>query len=89
VVRDGSGHRYEWRADLLTVFHQNATCRPAVSSLGALLPEGRDFAAHAPRLATELGLPVRTGLPQLDDVVRRLGLRACRQPPRSASSTRS
>lgn len=55
--------------------------RDPISPFAALLPQGRDFPACAPRLAAELGLPVRSGLPQLDDVVWQLGERACREPP--------
>lgn len=80
VREDGKGRLHESRADLLTMFGEMAVREP-VSPFVALLPQGRDFPAHASRLAAELGLPVRTGLPQLDDVVRRLGVRACRRPP--------
>ena len=66
--------------ELLAIFDQAAARQP-VSPFGTLLREARDFPAHAPRLAAELGLPVRTGLPQLDDIVRQLGVRACQKPP--------
>lgn len=79
VFGDGKGRRYESRTDLLAMVREVAVRQP-VSPLRALLPLGRDFAAQAPRLAAELDLPVPTGLPQLDDVVRRLGVRACRTP---------
>ena len=80
VLEDGKGRLYESRADLLAMLGQVAARKP-VSPFAALLPQGRDFPAHAARLAAELGLPVRTGLPRLDDVVRRLGVPACRKPP--------
>ena len=80
VREDGKGRLHESRADLLAMFGE-AAARGPVSPFGVLLPQGRDFPAHAPRLAAELGLPVRTGLSGLDDVVRRLGVRACRRPP--------
>jgi hypothetical protein len=80
VLEDGKGRLYESRADLLTMVSELAA-RPPVSPFAALLPQGKDFAAQAPRLAAELDLPVLTGLPELDDVVRRLGVRACRKPP--------
>jgi hypothetical protein len=80
VLADGKGRLYESRAGLLAMLHEVAERKP-VSPFSALLPQGRDFPAHAPRLTAELDLPVRTGLSQLDDVVRRLGVRACRTPP--------
>lgn len=80
VLGDGKGRRYESRADLLAMVREVAARQP-VSPFGALLPPGRDFAAQAPPLAAELDLPVLTGLPQLDDIVQRLGVRACRTPP--------
>jgi hypothetical protein len=80
VFEDGKGRLYESRADLLAMTREVAA-QPPVSPFAALLPQGRDFPAHAPALAAEVGLPVLTGLPQLDDVVRRLGLPACRKPP--------
>lgn len=80
MLGDGKGRLYESRADLLAVFGEVATRKP-VSPFAALLPQGRDFPADAPLLAAELGLPVLTGLPQLDDIVRRLGVPACRKPP--------
>jgi hypothetical protein len=80
VFGDGKGRLYESRADLLAMLDEAATRTPT-SPFGALLPQGRDFPAHAPRLAAELDLPVLTGLRQLDDVVRRHGVRACRKPP--------
>jgi hypothetical protein len=80
VLEDGRGRLYESRADLLAMLGAVAAQTP-VSPFAALLPQGRDFAAHAPTLAAELDLPVLTGLPKLDDVVRRLGVTACRKPP--------
>jgi hypothetical protein len=80
VREDGKGRLHESRADLLALFGEKAAREP-VSPFGALLPQGRDFPAHASRLAAELELPVRTGLPRLDDIVRRFGVRACRRPP--------
>jgi hypothetical protein len=80
VLADGKGRLYESRDALLAMLRDVAGRKP-VSPFGALLPQGRDFAAQAPGLAAELGLPVLTGLPQLDDVVRRLGAPACRKPP--------
>jgi hypothetical protein len=80
VLEDGKGRLHESRADLLAMLHEIAGRKP-VSPFGALLPQGRDFPAHAPRLAAELGLPGPAGLPQLDDVVQRLGVAACRKPP--------
>jgi hypothetical protein len=80
VFEDGKGRRYESRAALLAMLGEVAARQP-VSPFGALLPQGRDFAAQAPRLAAELDLPVMTGLPQLDDVVWRLGVSTCRKPP--------
>lgn len=79
VLGDGKGRLYESRADLLAMSRDVASRKP-VSPFGALLPLGRDFAAQAPRLAAELDLPVLTGLPRLDDFVKRLGARACREP---------
>jgi hypothetical protein len=79
VLGDGKGRLYESRADLLAMSREVAARQP-VSPFAALLPQGRDFPAQAPRLAAELDLPVLTGLPQLDDVVERLGVRACRTP---------
>lgn len=79
VLGDGKGRRYESRADLLAMVREVAARQP-VSPFGALLPLGRDFAAQAPHLAAELDLPVLTGLAQLDDIVKRLGVRACRMP---------
>lgn len=80
VEASGKGQLHESRAELLAMLQQVAARKPA-SAVTGLLPQGRDFPAHAPRLAAELGLPVGTGLPQLDDVVRRIGARACRTPP--------
>jgi len=80
VLAGGKGRLYESRDGLLAMLREAAESTPA-SPFGALLPQGRDFPAQAPRLAAELGLPVLTGLPQLDDVVRRLGAPACRKPP--------
>jgi hypothetical protein len=80
VLGDGKGRLYESRADLLAMFGQVAARKP-VSPFAALLPQGRSFAADAPRLAAELSLPVLTGVPRLDDIVRRLGVPACRKPP--------
>jgi hypothetical protein len=80
LFEDGKGRLYESRADLLAMLGEVAASQP-VSPFGALLPQGRDFPAHASQLAAELGLPVLTGLPELDDAVRRLGVRACRTPP--------
>jgi hypothetical protein len=80
VREDGKGRLHESRARLLAMFGEMAARKP-LSPFRVLLPQGLDFPAHAPRLAAELGLPVRTGLPQLDDLVRRLGVRACRKPP--------
>ena len=77
VLGDGKGRLYESRAELMEMSREVAARAPA-SPFGALLPQGRDFPAHAPRLAAELDLPVLTGLAQLDDVVARLGVRACR-----------
>lgn len=77
---DGKGRLYESRTDMLALFNEVAARKP-VSPFGALLPQGKDFPAHAPALAAELDLPVLTGLRQLDEVVRRLGVRACRKPP--------
>lgn len=80
VLEDGKGRLYESRVDLLAMFDQVAARKP-VSAFGALLPQGKDFPAHAALLAAELELSVLTGLPKLDDVVRRLGVLACRKPP--------
>lgn len=71
----GLDHPSRWRHRHVAAFGFT------VSPLAALLPQGRDFAAQAPRLSAELNLPVLTGLPRLDDLVRRLGLSACRRPP--------
>ena len=79
VFEDGKGRLYESRSDLLAMTREVAARTP-VSPFADLLPQGRDFPARAPRLAAELDLPVLTGLPRLDDVVRRLGVRACRTP---------
>ena len=80
VFEDGKGRSYESRAEMLAMLREVAARTPT-SPFGTLLPQGRDFPAHASQLAAELDLPALTGLSQLDDVVRRLGVRACRERP--------
>ncbi len=84
VEESGRGRLHESRAALLAMLDEVSALKPQ-SPFGALLPQGRDFAAQAPALAAQLGLPIpgrdRSALPDLDATVRRLGVAACRKPP--------
>ncbi len=79
VQPDGKGRLHESRAALLAMLGE-IDARQPVSPFGALLPQGRDFAAAAAELAAELGIPV-SALSELDGVVRRVGVAKCRKAP--------
>jgi hypothetical protein len=77
VFGDGKGRRYESRAALLAMLDALAD-QPHGPALADLLPQGRQFAEQAGRLAAELGV---AALPELDAVVKRLGAPACLSHP--------
>lgn len=77
VFENGRGRLYESRAAMLTMMDAIAD-EPCRSSAADRLPEGREFPTHAKRLAIELGI---TALAELDEVVHRLGVEVCLDPP--------
>lgn len=83
VDASGRGRLHESRDALLAMLGEVTALKPE-SPFAALLPQAQDFAAQAPALAAQLGLPIPdtpASLPDLDATVRRLTIAACRKPP--------